>query len=83
MDTTILKLEHNKTETTPTWGGTRTNVEYDLYTTCEGIKNHYVVTAEIRGIATADLYLQFQDAKATTNNEHTLISSAIEDLLNW
>ena len=83
METKIVKLELNKVETAPTLGGTRTVVEYNLTTVCENVQNHYVVSAEIRGIATADLYLQFEGAEPTTNNEHTLIPSAIEDLLTW
>lgn len=83
MKTEILKLESSNVKTVPCYGGSKTTVEYDLTTVCENIVNHYVVTAEIRGITTADLYLQFEDAQPTTNNENTLIASAIEELLNW
>jgi hypothetical protein len=81
--TTILKLELNNVKTTPCWGGTTTTAEYSLETICNNIKNNYIVVGEIRGIATNDLYFNMISCEALTNNEETLIESAIEDLLNW
>jgi hypothetical protein len=83
METKILKLELNNVETVSTYGGSKTIVEYSLITVCENIQNVYTVVGEIRGIATADLYMNFVSASSLTNNENTLIESAIEDLLNW
>jgi hypothetical protein len=83
MDTQIVKLEHLGTKTSNTYGGTTTKAEYNLKTICNGVKNEYEITAEIRGIATADLHLNMIDCKPLTNNEETLIKEAIEELLNW
>jgi hypothetical protein len=83
MKTEILKLELDRTETVPCYGGTKTNAYYTLTTTCENMKNVYEIFAEIRGIATADLYLNIWGVTPLTNNENTLIPSAIEDLLGW
>ncbi len=82
METEILKLEHNSTTVEPTYGGTSV-IEYHLITTCEGLKNEYEVTAEVRGIPTAEPYLSVWGVKALTNNENTLTSEAVVDLLNW
>jgi len=81
--TTIVKLELNKVETTPTYGGTTTTAEYSLETICNNIRNNYIVVGEIRGIATNDLYFNMVSCEAQNNNEETLIESAIEELLNW
>jgi hypothetical protein len=83
MKTKILKLEYQKTTTSPTYGGTKTTVDYTLTTICEGIKNEYEIKAEIRGIATAEPFLNLIDCTPLTNNENTLTQEAIEDLLNW
>ncbi len=83
MKTTIVKLEYNRTKTTPTYGGTTTTVEYTLYTECGLLTNEYEITAEVRGLATADLYLNLIECKPLTNNENTLVTEAIEDLLGW
>mgnify|MGYP006330425447 FL=1 len=83
MKTKIVKLEYIKTEMKPTYGGYTTTVEYHLTTTCNNIKNEYEITAEIRGIATADLYLNMIACKPLTNNEETLTCEGIENLLEW
>lgn len=83
METKIIKLEHIQTKTQPTYGGTTTTVEYHLTTTCENLKNEYEIKAEVRGIPTADLYLNMIACKPLTNNENTLTQEAIEDLLGW
>lgn len=72
-----------QTKTSNTYGGTITTVEYNLTTKSNGIKNEYEIFAEIRGIATADLYMNLIDYKPLTNNEETLTKEAIEELLEW
>lgn len=83
MATKIIKLEHNSTETTSTYGGTVTTAKYDLRTECDGIQNSYELKAEIRGIASGDPHMHLLEYKALTNNENTLTQEAICDLLDW
>lgn len=83
MKTEILKLEHLQTDKTPCYGGFKVTAKFHLTTICEGIKNEYEVEGEIRGIATNDLYFNMIGCKALTNNENTLTTEAITDLLEW
>lgn len=79
----IIKLELDKTEVKQVYGGSKVLVTYSLKTEQNGIENNYIVEAEIRGIATADLYLQFDGYEALSNNEETLTAEGVEELLNW
>lgn len=83
MKTNIIKLEYIKTTTSNTYGGTKTEVEYILKTECGGMINRYEITAEVKGFGTADLYLIMVECKPLDNNENTLVTEAIEYLLNW
>jgi len=79
----IIKLELDKTKIQKTFGGGKVVVTYSLKTEQNGIENNYIVYAEIRGIATADLYLQFEGYEALNNNEETLTAEGVEALLDW
>lgn len=78
-----LRLEHVQTTLRPTYGGQVLEVEYELTTTQNNIQNVYTLTAEVRGIATAEPYMNLLTCEPQTNNEETLTFDAINDLLDW
>lgn len=79
----ILKLEHVQTKLVPCYGGQRIESQYTLTTTQNNILNVYTVDAEVRGLNTADPYMNVLSVENLTNNEETLTQEGIEDLLSW
>jgi len=83
MKTTITNLAILNVKTTPTYGGSKTVVEYELETICENIVNNYIITARVRGLENGNPYLELETCDPTTNNENTLTKEVIETLLGW
>ncbi len=77
----ILNLTQDKIELKPVYGGMKVVINYYLTTKTEGIENTYKVTASIRGIDKAMPEMVWEEVKAETNNEHTLIEEAIIERL--
>jgi hypothetical protein len=73
-------LEHIETSMVSMYGGNKVIAEYMITHVKNHYTNQYRVTAEVRGIATAQVYIEFIGAESLNNNEETLITEGVEDL---
>lgn len=79
-----VEINHLETERTPVWGGFKLLSKYEVLTTSETFGNHfknrYTVVCRIAGLETGSIWLEPEEYEAHTNNEETLIESAVFDL---
>lgn len=86
------ELTHIKTEMRKVFGSSKVMVDYELTTSsddADNVKsNLYNVTGEVKGLGSGDdCRLEVESVTPQTNNEDTLVDSAIEAILvdkfNW
>ena len=79
-----VEINHLETGRIPVWGGFKLISKYEVLITSEAcgkhLKNRYTVICRIAGLEGGSIWLEPEEYEAHTNNEETLIESAVFDL---